>query len=362
MATTRATGLSIVGAGSLGQTYAGLLAANGQAVTLLATPRTAERLLAAGVIRLRGAVREDVPVAPAPAPAGVVGLTADPADLPRGAGLIFTTKAPQLGEAIRSVRAVWPAVGDDVSWVAGVQNSIAKDELLVEGFGSERVVGAMTVIGAERESSGEVTVTARGPTFLGEFAAETSERVTSAAEMLNAAGMPTQAIPDIRNAIWSKVSINTGVFGVSALTRTSAQVMLGNADLNRTFLAILREARAVSAAYGVEFGDYGSAASRTLVDLPEEQALSLLETIAGRLNEAAKGIPRYVSMTQDLLAGRPMEVEGIFGDMVERAERAGVEVPRLTLVRDLLRGLNAGRDQGERRESTDRTAVAATVG
>ncbi len=45
-------------------------------------------------------------------------------------------------------------------------------------------------------------------------------------------------------------------------------------------------------------------------------------------------------MTQDLLAGRSMEAEHIFGDLVERAARARVAVPRLTLVRDLCRGLD----------------------
>ncbi len=43
-------------------------------------------------------------------------------------------------------------------------------------------------------------------------------------------------------------------------------------------------------------------------------------------------------MTQDLLAGRRLEVDAVFGDLVERADRVGVEVPRLRLVRDLLRG------------------------
>jgi ketopantoate reductase len=86
------SGLALVGAGSLGQTFAGLLARSGQAVTLLATPGTAARLRAAGCVRLLGAVDGAVPVAAAPAPPGAVGVTADPAALPAGAGVLFTTK------------------------------------------------------------------------------------------------------------------------------------------------------------------------------------------------------------------------------------------------------------------------------
>ena len=48
-------------------------------------------------------------------------------------------------------------------------------------------------------------------------------------------------------------------------------------------------------------------------------------------------------MTQDLLAGRPLEVDAVFGDLVQRADLKGVPVPSLRLVRDLIRGLDAGR-------------------
>jgi ketopantoate reductase len=47
-------------------------------------------------------------------------------------------------------------------------------------------------------------------------------------------------------------------------------------------------------------------------------------------------------MTQDLLAGSPLEVDAVFGDIVERAERKRVPVPCLRLVRDLIRGLDPG--------------------
>src|SRR5207245_1296703 len=67
--------LSFVGAGSLGQVFAALIAASGQPVTLLATPPTAARLREAGCIRLRGAVDLEIPAAPSPAPAGRVTVT-----------------------------------------------------------------------------------------------------------------------------------------------------------------------------------------------------------------------------------------------------------------------------------------------
>jgi hypothetical protein len=44
--------------------------------------------------------------------------------------------------------------------------------------------------------------------------------------------------------------------------------------------------------------------------------------------------------------GRALEVDEVFADLVHDAERAGVLVPRLRLVRESLRGIDPGRHGG----------------
>ena len=61
---------------------------------------------------------------------------------------------------------------------------------------------------------------------------------------------------------------------------------------------------------------------------------------------ATGGVESFASMTQDLRAGRAIEVDDVFADLVDRGERAGVAVPRLRLVRDFLRGLYPGHQPG----------------
>ncbi len=143
----------VVGAGSLGQSFAALLTLAGEDVTLVATPRSAERLLASGAITLTGVVDAVVTVAqPTPgarneAPRGApsVVVTTSPADIPRAAQVLFTTKGHDLPAAIAAVHS---AAAECVSWAAGVQNGIVKDDLLANAFGAERVVGAVTIFGA----------------------------------------------------------------------------------------------------------------------------------------------------------------------------------------------------------------------
>ena len=334
--------IAVVGAGSLGQSFAGLLAANGQAVTLLVTRGSAERLLAAGGLRLRGAVTLDLPVSTAPASAGVVCISADPFILPPDAGLIFATKGHQLAAAIETVRSAWPRPGDARSWVAGVQNGLVKDDLLAAAFGAERRVGAVTIFGAGRQSDGTVTVGGRGMTYLGEMSGGRSPRVDRATAVLAAAGIPTEATLDIQSVLWSKECNAAGVFGVSVLSRASASGFGRSPDLVRAYLALIREVGDVARAFGVTIGDYHGFSIKTYLDHTDDEVLAMF---AARATPPKPGaVESYPSMTQDLLAGRPMEVDQIFADVVDRAARVGIPVPRLTLVRDLIRGIDPGRN------------------
>jgi ketopantoate reductase len=106
-------------------------------------------------------------------------------------------------------------------------------------------------------------------------------------------------------------------------------------NLMRAYLVLVRETAAVAATYGVQVGDYpGFPPIRTFAERDHEA------TIAG-LQPAAPGPPSYASMTQDLLAAQPLEVDAVFGDIVARADRQHVPVPCLRLVRDLIRGIDA---------------------
>jgi len=324
----------IVGAGSLGQSFAALLARAGQGVTLLATPRSAERLLARGGITLQGAVDAVVPLSRDSASGGCVALTTDPADLPSDAQVLFTTKGHDLPNAVEFVR---EKAGERVSWAAGVQNGIVKDDLLLAAFGPDRVVGAATIFGAQRptDANGAVQVTSRGATYLGELDGRVSARVEHTARTLEAAGIPTQARTDIASVLWSKACNATGVFGVTVLARVSNQQLFASPHLMRAYLVLVRETAAVAKAYGVEVGDYaGFPPIRTYAERDHEATIAALQP-------AAPGAPSYASMTQDLLAGQPLEVDAVFGDIVARAARKQVPVPALRLVRDLIRGLDA---------------------
>jgi len=330
--------LAIVGAGSLGQAFAGLLALSGQPVTLLGTPTGTERLRAQGQLRLRGQRSADIPVAPPPAPAGTVGLTSDPAELPASAGLIFLTKGQQLASALATVQAAWPAAGDRAAWVAGFQNGLAKDDMLAAAFGPDRVVGGVTILGGQREDDGTVAITSLGHSYLGELGGGVSDRAQAGAQALASAGIPADATADIQSVLWSKAANAAGVFGVSVLCRVSAPRLFASPDLMRAYLALVREVVDLAEVSGVQVGDYAGFPIRTYAGRPEEDTIAALA--ARPPLPPVSGKESMPSMTQDLLAGRSLEVEQVFGDLVRRADSAQRPAPHLRLVTHLLRGLS----------------------
>lgn len=333
--------LAFVGAGALGQTFAGLLAANQQPVTILVTEARAAALQASGYVRLVGAQQLTIPVAAPPAPAGTIGITADPAELPTAAGLIFTTKAHQLPSAIAAVRRAWPRLSDRIGWVAGAQNGLAKDTMLIEAFGQARVVGMVTIVSGQREPAGQISVRSLGMTYLGEFAGAGSARVSAAAAALSQAGIPATAADDIQSVLWSKACHAAGIFGAAAPARASIPGLMASPDLARVYLALMRESATIAAAYGVAICDYAGFPVRTYLDQPDSDTLALFAAAAASMRSAGGSEP-YSSMAYDVISGRALEVDQIFGDLVARAERAGLAVPRLTLIRDLLRGIDPG--------------------
>lgn len=308
---------------------------------LLATEGSAARLREAGAVRVHGAVELEVSV-------DRVNLTTDPRDLPRGAGVIFTTKGHALAAAARSVRDGWPAEDDREGWVAGIQNGVVKDDVLAEVFGAERVVGAVTIVGAQREEDGRVACTSRGATYFGELDGRPSARAQAAVDAFNRAGLPTELAPDIRSVIWSKMCNATGFFGVTSLTKIASNHFGHYPELVNAYMGLVRETAAVANAYGVEIGAFPAFPIKTYLDRSDAENVAWFRERAAPFDPTPGAPLSRTSMLQDLLAGRPLEVEAIFGDVCERAARIGVPVPKLEIVRDLIRAIDPGREPSGR--------------
>jgi len=330
----------VVGAGSLGQTFSAALGSSGVPVVLVATGRSTPRLLSAGKLSIRGMLQFSVPVAEA-AVSGAVRVSRGE-DLTNVRGIIFATK----GHDLRSAAQELSGVKSD--WVAGIQNGVAKDDLLAEIFGRDRVLGAAGNLAAERQDDGSVLVTNRGMTYIGELDGASSERAEGLVADLKAAGISAQLSPNIRSVEWSKAVIVAGGFGVGVLTRAVWSESMEDPNLTRAFLSLAREAAAIAKAEGVEIADFPGSEALTYVSQPDEKSIASRAERVRKLRAEGGELDRRSSIVQDLLSGRRLEADFIFDDFVTRARKHGVPAPRLELVRDLARGIDASKSRSIR--------------
>ena len=339
MATVEKPRFAIVGAGSLGLVFAAALARAGHSVTLLARRGSATALQNAGHIEVSGQLTLGVAVASSPGRTGTVTVVGRAAGLPPVDVALFATKGQDLPQSITQVARTCPRDHLEGAFFAGVQNGVVKDELLVEAFGRARVVGAASVLGAERVSAGAVTVSGLGTTYFGEFDAATSRRAERAAAAFVSAGLPCLVVPDIRAVVWTKFCNAIGIFGVSALTGVPSREIFARRSLALAYWSLLEEAAAVAASEGAKVDNFEGLPIRSFLELAPEEAAA---EMARRVGPRDDGPPGFSSMAQDLAAGRKTEIDETFGDLLRRARTHGLEVPRAQLVFRLVTGLELG--------------------
>jgi 2-dehydropantoate 2-reductase len=316
--------IAVVGPGSLGIVVASALARAGNGVVVFGRGDAVERLRREGAV-VHGIEEWRMPVS----------ATDDARELGAPDLLLVCTKAlgtPQLLECLRSVPA---------SAVASLQNGMLKDRLLADVFGWECVVGAATLLSAERHSDGSVTLASRGSTYFGEPKGGVSDRVERLAKVWEAAGLPSAAVPDVRVLEWSKTAMVLGSFTVGVVSRLPMWQVFADPDLCDVFLALVQEGACVAKAAGVEVADFSGLPVGSYARLPKDAALELLARASANLSRAP--VPLRASMQQDLLAGRALEVEEVFGYVVDQARSLGVPVPLLTMAYHLLRALDRNR-------------------
>ena len=315
----------IVGAGSLGSVYGARLARAAD-VQLLARRPHAEAVRRAGGVLLSS--DEGSSLCPLRAEWRPERLA--PADT-----VIVATK----GHDTRSALAGLGHVLGGLELALSLQNGVDTDRPLADWCGPERVIGAVSMVGATLERPGHVRHTLAGTTYLGELPAGVSPRVRALAELLGRAGLPTVTARAIRSAEWSKLVHAAPTMTLTALTRRPLHRVLGDERLARLYVHLVREGAAVADAAGVAIADWpGMFPVRTLADATTDEALALLAARARAMADAGATAVR-ISMLEDVERGRRLELDAVHRALVDEARRRGVAAPLTAVSLELLDAL-----------------------
>ena len=202
--------------------------------------------------------------------------------------------------------------------VCSVQNGIGNEEVIA--WSVPRVMRGVTLPAGRLEGPGVIHMDAPGPTWIGPFEGQSArpDEITQLAALLNAAGMETRALDDVRGAQWTKLLFNASTNPLCALTGLTHGELCEHRPTRQLAGALIDEGRAVAGALGIVLDDDPA----RLIDE------------AARINHDHRP-----SMLQDVSARRATEIRTLNGGIVAAGETVGVPTPLHAAIVELISGL-----------------------
>ena len=228
----------------------------------------------------------------------------DPAEIGPCDDVLFCVKAFDTEPAAARLG---PLLGDDTA-VLSLQNGVDNEEKLARAIGQEHVMGGAAFIFAGIAEPGVILHTG-GPTSIsfGELDGRLTDRAQRLLACCQRAGFDAELSPAIRTVLWAKLAFICAQAGMTAAVRLPIGEIRTVDAAWEAFQRLVAEVCMVAEADGVPV----PAAAR-------QRALTLGQSV-----EAGS----FSSLHDDLVAGRPMELEALHGFVVRRAAERGVPVP-----------------------------------
>lgn len=316
--------ICIFGAGAVGGAFAARLGDAGFDVSAIARGEQLQAIQADGIRLETPDRRYEARIAASDAPA----------DLGVQDAILFATKAHSLKAVAAAAAAL---IGPETALVFA-QNGIPwwyghgfeapglddapiplldADGAIWNGFGPERATGAVIHSPNALIAPGVVRSSSPRPSrlLLGEPAGgplrPNAERLRLA---LEAAGILSPPVPDIRLEVWNKLILNVGAAPCSSLTGGGLKSYLQDEGMRRVAFDAMSEGAAVAKAHGFD-----------------------LDVDIARQTDPANRPDHKPSILQDLEAGRTMEVDPILGCVQAFGHAAGVATPTIDVLLPLLR-------------------------
>ncbi len=184
-------------------------------------------------------------------------------------------------------------------------------------IGPERVIGCTVYPATELVAPGIIQHTYGDQFGLGEPNRQKSDRLARLVDVFTSGNLKPRLFEDIRDDIWVKLWGNLSFNPISALTRTTLDIVATDPHTRKLSRQLMVEAQTIGEKLGVCF--------RVDVD----------RRIAG----AAKVGAHKTSMLQDLERGRPLEIDALVTAVQELGRVVGVPTPHLDTVLGLVQQL-----------------------
>lgn len=213
-----------------------------------------------------------------------------------------------------------PLIGPDTV-VCTLQNGLGNEELLASLVGKERVLGGVCHVCVSRPEPGVAHNMACTDIKFSDLSGGDTPRAQSLAKIFSAAGVGCTVAPSIGSARWYKLVWNVPFNGLGIAGGPggkNTQQVLEDPDLHQEAKDLMAEILAASAQLGY----------------PQETGL------IGKEIARTRTMGPYKSSSQlDWEAGKPVELESIWGEALRQGTAAGVPMPHLQKLYEKLKGM-----------------------
>ena len=295
--------LAVVGSGAIGSYYGGKLAAAGRDVHFLMRGDLSE--VRREGLRIRGS-DEDVHVAKIKCYNSTKEI--GPCDL-----VLIAVKATSNAHIVDLV----PALLHERTILLTLQNGLGNEEFLAGHFGAKRVMAGLCFICLNRISRTLVERTDYGHIAIGEFDRAPLPRTHEIAAEFEDCGLECGVVENLALERWRKLVWNIPFNGLSILADgADTAAILADESLRQSTVALMEE----------------------VIDAANRCGFPLDKAAAAEQMQRTETMGAYKPSTLlDFEAGKPLEIEAIWGEPFRRAIAAGAKVPRLELLYSLLK-------------------------
>ena len=278
---------AVMGAGSVGCYYGGMLARAGHPVVLIARPQHVDAIALAG-LRLQAQTFDTQVQLKASTDASAV----------HGADVVLFCVKSTGTEA--AGRLMLPYLQDS-TLVICLQNGVDNADRLRAVLPGHNVGAAVVYVATEMAGPGHVRHKGRGDLVI-----EPTPGSAAVAQAFRAAGVPMLVSGNVRGELWSKLILNCAYNAVSAITQLPYGQTVAGEGVQGVMRDVVAECLSVATADGVQVaGDVHAAVANLAGSMPSQ----------------------FSSTAQDLARAKPTEIDHLNGFIVQRGAALGIATP-----------------------------------
>lgn len=282
----KALRFAVVGAGSVGCYFGGMLARAGTPVTLIGRAAHVDAIRERGLRLDTQGFDEVVQVEASTDVAAVAG-----ADV-----VLFCVKST---DSEKTAREIAPFLAEDAV-VLSLQNGVENPDI-IRSVLPQRVIASVVYVATEMAGPGHLKHHGRG-----ELVIDDAPQGQAIVDAFAHGGVPVQMSDNVRGALWAKLIVNCAYNALSAVTQKPYGRLVEVDGVPELMAAVVDECLRVAQADGVTVpGDAHEATRR------------IAQTMAGQ----------YSSTAQDVARGKPNEIDYLNGYVVRRGRAHGIATP-----------------------------------